>query len=279
MKQKLIIGLALFLNFSQIFAASQELPSPIPHGTLVEIQRLNHARQHNNKMATYLGYNPNNNRHLIALDDDRHLSLQRSNFEIINPGRQLKITGLIIRPEYNNKVAIYVKYNHENNRHLVRLEENNSLLHVRQKNLQSNISQDGELLQQIIESIFSGSSQALQRAAEQRDGNVAESLSQAAAAIGAVPRTVNIIFTSMAAREERQEQQRRLSQEELHKLGGESRYARQDATDTCSVCLNTLEEGEQIRELSCEHLYHKECIDPWLTGEKNTCPVCRKEIK
>ncbi|KAL6876370.1 hypothetical protein ACP4OV_012942 [Aristida adscensionis] len=43
----------------------------------------------------------------------------------------------------------------------------------------------------------------------------------------------------------------------------------------CSVCLGAFQRGETVRLLPvCLHLYHVECIDPWL--EKNaTCPVCR----
>ena len=32
----------------------------------------------------------------------------------------------------------------------------------------------------------------------------------------------------------------------------------------CSVCTSVVEEGEKVYELSCKHVFHKECIDKWL---------------
>ncbi|KAL6876367.1 hypothetical protein ACP4OV_012939 [Aristida adscensionis] len=45
----------------------------------------------------------------------------------------------------------------------------------------------------------------------------------------------------------------------------------------CSVCLGAFEHGEMVRLLPlCLHLYHVECIDPWL-AKRSSCPVCRSE--
>ncbi|WVZ79928.1 hypothetical protein U9M48_027450 [Paspalum notatum var. saurae] len=44
---------------------------------------------------------------------------------------------------------------------------------------------------------------------------------------------------------------------------------------TCSVCLGAFQAGETVRLLPvCLHLYHVECIDPWLETH-STCPICR----
>ncbi|RLN11615.1 hypothetical protein C2845_PM09G15000 [Panicum miliaceum] len=44
---------------------------------------------------------------------------------------------------------------------------------------------------------------------------------------------------------------------------------------TCSVCLGAFQVGETVRLLPvCLHLYHVECIDPWLDAHA-TCPICR----
>ncbi|KAL6602814.1 hypothetical protein ACP70R_043175 [Stipagrostis hirtigluma subsp. patula] len=50
-----------------------------------------------------------------------------------------------------------------------------------------------------------------------------------------------------------------------------------EAAATCSVCLGVFEFGEMVRLLPvCLHLYHVECIDPWLDAH-STCPICRSE--
>lgn len=43
----------------------------------------------------------------------------------------------------------------------------------------------------------------------------------------------------------------------------------------CPVCLCKLEEGDEIRELKCNHLFHKYCLDRWLGYRCKTCPLCR----
>jgi hypothetical protein len=46
---------------------------------------------------------------------------------------------------------------------------------------------------------------------------------------------------------------------------------------TCSVCLGAFQLGETVRLLPvCLHLYHVECIDPWLDAH-STCPICRSD--
>mmetsp|Transcript_16887 Transcript_16887/g.23624 ORF Transcript_16887/g.23624 Transcript_16887/m.23624 type:complete len:280 (-) Transcript_16887:270-1109(-) len=46
---------------------------------------------------------------------------------------------------------------------------------------------------------------------------------------------------------------------------------------TCPVCLVELEEGEETRDLPCPHIFHKKCIDRWLTM-RQTCPLCRTKV-
>ncbi|CAH8313267.1 unnamed protein product [Eruca vesicaria subsp. sativa] len=45
----------------------------------------------------------------------------------------------------------------------------------------------------------------------------------------------------------------------------------------CAVCKDEMVLEEEVKRLPCRHLYHGECITPWL-GIRNTCPVCRFEL-
>ncbi|XP_074568761.1 E3 ubiquitin-protein ligase RING1-like [Curcuma longa] len=45
----------------------------------------------------------------------------------------------------------------------------------------------------------------------------------------------------------------------------------------CSVCLDSFETGVIGKKMPCRHIYHKECILPWLELH-NSCPVCRYEL-
>ncbi|KAE9449955.1 hypothetical protein C3L33_18143, partial [Rhododendron williamsianum] len=47
----------------------------------------------------------------------------------------------------------------------------------------------------------------------------------------------------------------------------------------CAVCLSKLEKGEKIRNLKCNHTFHKVCVDTWLQQDSAvTCLVCRSAV-
>ncbi|KAL7230799.1 hypothetical protein ACSBR2_009145 [Camellia fascicularis] len=46
----------------------------------------------------------------------------------------------------------------------------------------------------------------------------------------------------------------------------------------CAVCLSMVEEGEEIRNLKCNHMFHKVCLDTWLQQDWATCPLCRTVV-
>ncbi|KAI3807389.1 hypothetical protein L1987_23316 [Smallanthus sonchifolius] len=45
----------------------------------------------------------------------------------------------------------------------------------------------------------------------------------------------------------------------------------------CAVCKDEIGIGLTAKRLPCDHLYHGDCILPWLEI-RNTCPVCRHEL-
>lgn len=46
---------------------------------------------------------------------------------------------------------------------------------------------------------------------------------------------------------------------------------------TCPICLDDYEsEVTEIRELSCGHIFHPECIDTFLGSSSSLCPLCKK---
>ena len=45
--------------------------------------------------------------------------------------------------------------------------------------------------------------------------------------------------------------------------------------ECCAVCLERYGDSDVVRVLpDCGHLFHRECVDPWLR-QRPTCPVCR----
>jgi len=50
-----------------------------------------------------------------------------------------------------------------------------------------------------------------------------------------------------------------------------------DPGDACAICLDTIEEEDDIRGLTCGHAFHASCVDPWLTSRRACCPLCKAD--
>ncbi|MED6181425.1 hypothetical protein PIB30_019325 [Stylosanthes scabra] len=46
----------------------------------------------------------------------------------------------------------------------------------------------------------------------------------------------------------------------------------------CRVCLNEFQEGDKLRNLKCQHAFHRDCLDKWLQQSCATCPLCRNKL-
>lgn len=50
-----------------------------------------------------------------------------------------------------------------------------------------------------------------------------------------------------------------------------------ECNDHCSICVDEYRRGERVRVLTCSHIFHSECIDPWLEHH-SCCPICRRSF-
>ncbi|KAL2008278.1 hypothetical protein VTN00DRAFT_8260 [Thermoascus crustaceus] len=52
-----------------------------------------------------------------------------------------------------------------------------------------------------------------------------------------------------------------------------------DAVDNqfiCVVCLEPVLRSQQIHELKCMHVFHKECLEKWYLANHFNCPLCHR---
>ncbi|CCJ30353.1 unnamed protein product [Pneumocystis jirovecii] len=48
--------------------------------------------------------------------------------------------------------------------------------------------------------------------------------------------------------------------------------------DTCAICLDVFEGEDEVRVLTCGHIYHSSCIVPWFTTRRAMCPLCKYDF-
>lgn len=47
--------------------------------------------------------------------------------------------------------------------------------------------------------------------------------------------------------------------------------------NTCTICLVDFIEGDKIKLLPCQHIYHSNCIIEWLY-KNSLCPLCKRNV-
>ncbi|CAG8011778.1 unnamed protein product [Penicillium nalgiovense] len=49
-----------------------------------------------------------------------------------------------------------------------------------------------------------------------------------------------------------------------------------DGQFVCAVCLEQVDRMQEIRELRCLHVFHRECLEKWFLGDHFNCPLCHR---
>lgn len=47
------------------------------------------------------------------------------------------------------------------------------------------------------------------------------------------------------------------------------------AGEVCAICLDEFEDDDVVQLPDCRHLFHADCLQPWLR-QRNTCPLCKQ---
>ncbi|KAL3093986.1 hypothetical protein niasHT_027314 [Heterodera trifolii] len=59
---------------------------------------------------------------------------------------------------------------------------------------------------------------------------------------------------------------------------GARKLSEEERTE-CAICLCQIDAGTKVHPLPiCKHMFHNECIEMWIGGGHNGCPICRQEI-
>ena len=67
-----------------------------------------------------------------------------------------------------------------------------------------------------------------------------------------------------------------LNDQQINKLN-EVYFDKKKYNDLCIICQNNFKDREKVLIIPCKHVFHKDCIVPWLKNKKQ-CPFCKSEV-
>jgi len=91
------------------------------------------------------------------------------------------------------------------------------------------------------------------------------------------PWTFPYTFEALAALDDRAQDDRRRASSQVIRALPVVRATEADTAESCRVCLSDFELNEVLRRLPCSHVYHKGCIDKWLS-RNGCCPVDKRRV-
>ncbi|XP_062845093.1 E3 ubiquitin-protein ligase RNF128a [Trichomycterus rosablanca] len=87
-------------------------------------------------------------------------------------------------------------------------------------------------------------------------------------------------FTSVRLQSRKQKQMKATVMKAINQLQVRKLHGDQETgpnADSCAVCIESYKSGDVVCILTCNHFFHKLCVEPWLM-EHQTCPMCKCDI-